>query len=195
VPPCEGSGSSGGDPASTKYMPRPSSHTTNAATQRPPRSGPGRKPGRGGPSCTDVQGHGDDRRSRRRQNHHRQHPAVIIPVLIQHTPCCSGTCSIPASHAARSGRTGRTEEGGGHRGAQLVGAEAVVEAQRVATTKTACLTTVRHGELSQGRRGLLLQDPRSSRCGQACWRTRSPARCGVTLAASIQVEPATFPVP
>ena len=40
------------------------------------RSRPGRKPGRGGASCTDVQGHCDDRRSRRRQNHHRQsHPA------------------------------------------------------------------------------------------------------------------------
>jgi exodeoxyribonuclease V alpha subunit len=36
------------------------------------RSGPGRKPGRGGPACADVQGHCDDRRSRRRQNHHHQ---------------------------------------------------------------------------------------------------------------------------
>ena len=35
---------------------------------------------RGGPSCADVQGHRDDRRSRRRQNHHRQsHPAYPRP--------------------------------------------------------------------------------------------------------------------
>ena len=47
-----------------------------------------------------------------------------------------------------AGRTGRTEEGGRDRGAQRVGAEAVVEAQRVAAAKTACLTTVRHGKLS-----------------------------------------------
>ena len=51
-----------------------------------------------------------------------------------------------------AGRTGRIEEGGRHRSAQRVGAEAVVEAQRVAAAKTACLTTVRHGELSHGRR-------------------------------------------
>src|SRR4029077_10086474 len=47
-----------------------------------------------------------------------------------------------------AGRTGRTEEGGRLRGAQRVGAKAVVEAQRVAAAKTACLTTIRHGELS-----------------------------------------------
>jgi exodeoxyribonuclease V alpha subunit len=41
-----------------------------------------------------------------------------------------------------AGRTGRTEEGCRHCGAQRVGAEAVVEAQRVAAAKTACLTTV-----------------------------------------------------
>jgi hypothetical protein len=35
-----------------------------------------------------------------------------------------------------AGRPGRTEEGGRHRGAQRVGAEAVVEAQRVAAAKT-----------------------------------------------------------
>ena len=40
------------------------------------RSRPGRKPGRGSPSCADVQGHCDDRWSRRRQDHHREsHPA------------------------------------------------------------------------------------------------------------------------
>jgi ATP-dependent DNA helicase RecD-like protein/AAA domain-containing protein len=47
-----------------------------------------------------------------------------------------------------AGRPGRAEEGGRHRGARRVWAEAVVEAQRVVAAKTVCLTTVRHGELS-----------------------------------------------
>jgi hypothetical protein len=47
----------------------------------------------------------------------------------------------------KAGRSGRTEEGGRHRGAQRVGAQTLVEAQRVAAAKTACLTTIRHGEL------------------------------------------------
>jgi hypothetical protein len=47
------------------------------------------------------------------------------------------------------------------------GGEAVVEAQRVVAAKTACLTTIRHGKLSHGRRDLLLRDPRSRRCGQS----------------------------
>ena len=50
------------------------------------------------------------------------------------------------------GRFGRTKESGGHRSTQRIGASSLVEAQRVATSKTA--TTVWHGELIKGRRGL-----------------------------------------
>src|SRR5580765_3444610 len=71
---------------------------------------------------------------------------------------------------------GRAEEGGRHRGPQRVGAEAVVEAQRVAAAKTACLTKVRHGELSHGRRGLFAGSPRS---GGGSMASSRPGRCSL----------------
>ena len=87
-----------------------------------------------------------------------EYPAVIIPVL---THFAAAEPALYRRHTRQeAGRIGRTEEGGRHRGPQRVGAEAVVEAQRVAAAKTACLTTVRHGELSQGRRGLFCRTPR-----------------------------------
>ena len=47
-------------------------------------------------------------------------------------------------------------------------------AQRVAAAKTACLTTVRHGELSHGRRNSILADSagRGRDRGRSCWRAR-----------------------
>jgi hypothetical protein len=87
-----------------------------------------------------------------------EYPAVIIPVLTQHYAMLQRNLLYYRRHARQeAGRTGRTEEGGRDRGAQRVGADAVVEAPRVAAAKTACLTTVRHGELSHGHRGLFLQ--------------------------------------
>ena len=83
-----------------------------------------------------------------------EYPAVIIPVLTQHYAMLQRNLLY----------TGVT------RGKKLVvlvgqkeavaiavrnvsGRRRLVEAQRVAATKTACLTTVRHGELEHGRRG------------------------------------------
>jgi len=87
-----------------------------------------------------------------------EYPAVIIPVLTQHYAAAEP--ALYWRHARQeTGCIGRTEEGGRHRGAQRVGPEAVVEAQRVVAAKTACLTTVRHGELSHGCRELFAGPP------------------------------------
>ena len=84
-----------------------------------------------------------------------EYPAVDHPGA---HPALRDAAAEPAlyrRHARQAaGRAGRAEEGRRHRGAQCVGAEAVVEAQRVAAAKPACLTTVRHGKLSHGRREL-----------------------------------------
>ena len=69
------------------------------------------------------------------------YPAVIIPVLTQHYAMLRRNLLYTG---VGSWSCCRTEEGGRHRGAQRDGAEAVVEAQRVAAAKTVCLTTVRH---------------------------------------------------
>ena len=104
-----------------------------------------------------------------------EYPAVIIGAH----PALRHAAAEPAlyrRHARQeAGRAGRTEEGGRHRGAQRVGAEAVVEAQRVATAKTACLMTIRHGELSHGHRGTFMQDLASSRAVQ--WRRNDLLLC------------------
>ena len=102
------------------------------------------------------------------------------PALAGHGADLRHAAAEPAlyrRHARQeAGRTGRTKEGGRHRGAQRVGAEAVVEAQRVAAAKTACLTTVRHGELSHGRRGLFAGPP-----GPAAARWRRAGLDGAPL--------------
>ena len=63
---------------------------------------------------------------------HRDHPGAH-PAL-RHAAAES---ALYRRHARQeAGRSGRTEEGGRHRGPQRVGAEAVVEAQRVVAAKT-----------------------------------------------------------
>ena len=76
-----------------------------------------------------------------------EYAAVIIPVLTQHYAMLQRNLLYAGGTRGRSGRTGRTEKGGRHRGAQRVGAEAVVEVQRVVAAKTACFTALWHGEL------------------------------------------------
>ena len=105
-----------------------------------------------------------------RRDHSGPHPAL------RHA---TAEPALYRRHARQeAGRTGRTEESGRHRGAQRVGAEAVVEAQRVAAAKTACPTTVRHGELSHGHRGLFAEAPDSMASSR-------PGRCSPGATASV----------
>jgi len=58
-----------------------------------------------------------------------EYPAVIIPVLTQHYAMLQRNLLSTRRHARQEARrTGRTEEGGRHRGAQRVGAQTLVEA-------------------------------------------------------------------